>query len=87
MHFGNPCQSKEVIFPDGITNGAQWYSVSGGMQDWNYLNTNCFEITLEVACYKYPYEEDLPRYWMENKKALINYIEQVSLKNVKKSNN
>lgn len=50
-----------------------------GMQDYNYLETNCFEITLELGCDKYPPAEDLPRYWGDNKKALFNFILQVRL--------
>lgn len=29
--------SKE--FPDGITNGAAWYPLYGGQQDWDYIHT------------------------------------------------
>ncbi|XP_042883422.1 carboxypeptidase D-like isoform X2 [Penaeus japonicus] len=77
MPHGKPCNNPRVVFPDGITNGAKWYSVSGGMQDYNYLNSNCFEITVEMSCNKYPYAKDLPRYWMENKNSLITFMEQV----------
>lgn len=47
------------------------------MQDWNYLHSNCFEITIEMGCYKYPPAKDLPKYWNENREPLISFIEQV----------
>lgn len=64
-------------FPDGITNGAGWYSLNGGMQDWIYKNTNEFDITLEIGCNQYPAEEAMPQYWEFNKKALLSYIQAV----------
>ncbi|POI34834.1 hypothetical protein CIB84_001414 [Bambusicola thoracicus] len=61
----------------GIINGAEWYSFTGGMADFNYLHTNCFEVTVEVGCEKFPLEEELFTIWHENRDALLNYMEMV----------
>uniref|UniRef100_A0A158QNF8 Peptidase_M14 domain-containing protein n=1 Tax=Haemonchus placei TaxID=6290 RepID=A0A158QNF8_HAEPC len=62
---------------NGIVNGADWYIVSGGMQDWNYLHTNCFELTIELNCVKYPPRNELKALWDENKYPLLYFIEQI----------
>lgn len=48
------------------------------MQDFNYLSSNDFEITLELGCEKYPAANVLQLEWERNKNALINYMWQVS---------
>ncbi|XP_038601403.1 carboxypeptidase Z [Tachyglossus aculeatus] len=61
----------------GIINGADWYSFTGGMSDFNYLHTNCFEITVELGCVKFPPEEVLYTLWQHNKESLLNFMEMV----------
>ena len=77
MHLGEPCFEGDDTFKDGITNGAEWYNVNGGMQDYNYVNSNCFEITIEQGCFKFPFAADLESIWGANKEALLAYISEV----------
>ena len=77
MHQGQPCPRETESFKNGITNGADWYVVVGGMQDYNYVETNCFEITIEQGCYKFPPASQLPKIWKENRNALLAFIEEV----------
>lgn len=48
-----------------------------GMQDFNYLHTNCFEVTVEVGCERIPPPEELHMAWQENYQALITFMEAV----------
>jgi carboxypeptidase E len=72
-----PCTTD--IFPEGITNGAAWYPVCGGMQDFNYLASNAFELTLELGCHKFPPGKELSKLWNDNKDALLNFMWQTHL--------
>ena len=52
------------------------------MQDWNYVNTNCFEVTIELGCTKYPLAKELPKYWEQNQRAMLQFIHQVKITNL-----
>ncbi|XP_004700518.1 carboxypeptidase M [Echinops telfairi] len=78
MKKGDQCKNN-MKFPNGVTNGYSWYPLLGGMQDYNYIWAQCFEITLELSCCKYPREEKLPLFWNDNKASLIEYIKQVHI--------
>jgi len=76
MHRGGACHAGDSRFKDGITNGAAWYYLAGGMQDYNYVQHGCMEVTLEVSCCKYPRASELPQFWEDNKDALLKYMGQ-----------
>lgn len=48
------------------------------MNDFSYLHTNCFEVTVELSCDKFPHAGELPVEWENNKESLLLYMEQVS---------
>ncbi|XP_075065612.1 carboxypeptidase M [Mixophyes fleayi] len=78
MYNGISCENT-ISFTDGITSGASWYKLQGGMQDYNYIFSQCVEITLEVSCCKYPDSSTLQQYWIDNKVSVIEYMKQVHM--------
>lgn len=62
-------------YPQGIVNGSYWYSITGGMMDWNYRFMGCPEVTIELSYIKKPSPTLLPQYWAENRDAMYAYAE------------
>ncbi|KAK8769989.1 hypothetical protein V5799_013547 [Amblyomma americanum] len=79
MKQGEMCGGDAFRDTGGITNGAAWYAVAGGMQDFNYLGSNDFEITVELGCRKFPPESELRKEWEDNKQALLNFLWQAHI--------
>ncbi|XP_076035544.1 carboxypeptidase D-like isoform X2 [Oratosquilla oratoria] len=74
MHLGLPCKPGAPTFKNGTTNGAAWYPLTGGMQDYNYIWHGSMDITIEMSCCKYPPASELANFWQENKKSLVRYL-------------
>jgi carboxypeptidase D len=64
-------------FDNGICNGADWYMVRGGMQDWNYTWRGSKEVTLELGDIKWPPASALPGHWNDNLESMLAYLERV----------
>jgi len=63
-------------FPNGVTNGAEWYAISGGMQDWNYSWYGNFQVTAEISNNKWPAANQLPTFWNDNRESMLAYFER-----------
>lgn len=70
----NTMYNNSAFPPDGTTNGADWYQVRGGMQDWNYVWMGCKEVTMEISNTKSGPESALDSLWRENRQSMINYL-------------
>jgi len=67
-----------TVFDNGITNGYDWYSISGGRQDYVTYFLHGREVTTELSKVKLIDAEELPAFWNKNYKSLINYIDQTT---------
>eukprot|EP00798_Chlamydomonas_sp_ICE-L_P007839 gene7839-1039_t len=63
----------ESTFEEGTVNGAKWYVIYGGMQDWNYFAAECMEVTLELSDQKDPSMQEMAKLWGDNEVALLQY--------------
>jgi hypothetical protein len=66
-------------FTNGIVNGADWYSISGGLQDWSYRYDGSLDVTIELADYQWPDPpaSELPTYWDQNRQSMLAHMEWV----------
>lgn len=62
-------------FNDGITNGYDWYTISGGRQDYMTYFRGCREVTNEISNTKLLPAGQLPAYWGYNRLALLQWLE------------
>ena len=74
MFAGESCKVGAPKFENGTTNGAAWYPLTGGMQDYNYIWHGCMEVTLELSCCKFPPASELPQFWEDNRQSLLTFL-------------
>lgn len=70
----NPAMRNSRAFPRGIVNGAQWYVLQGGMQDWSYFWHNDLQVTVELSQKKWPNYRNIPSFYRDNKASMIEYM-------------
>ena len=74
--FNTPSPSNAV---GGIINGSVWYTIAGGMMDWNYRYLACNDVTIEISVNKQPDESLLDQFWSENQNAMLAYLAAVHM--------
>jgi carboxypeptidase D len=70
---------NSTSFPNGITNGAAWYAITGGMQDWNYRYMSCNEVTIELSNNFRPSASQIPGFWSNNSESMLSFLEAVHI--------
>jgi carboxypeptidase D len=66
-------------FSQGITNGAAWYTIDGGLQDWSYRYASCMDVTIELYNTKWPSGGVIPTLRAQNEASMLAYLEAVHL--------
>lgn len=74
MHTGRcPCHSE--VLPIGNYRDEELEVVEGGMQDYNYMFSDCMELTVEVSCEKRPAAKTLSTHWENNYASMLSVIQ------------
>ena len=79
MHEGISCTSGEADFANGIIHGTELYTPDseedGSLIDFSYIHSNVMEIGLDLSCCNHLPASELPQEWMNNKEALLKFME------------
>lgn len=73
----NPEMRGSSRFRRGITNGADWYVLHGGMQDWSYYWYNDLQVTVELSNDKWPRYSEIANYYRNNKASMIAFMKKI----------
>jgi hypothetical protein len=68
---------SSTSFTHGITNGAAWYAIDGGLQDWMYRYMGGHHVTIEISVVKSPAYSQMPTFWSQNQESMLSYMETV----------
>lgn len=63
-------------YASGVTNGYDWYRITGGRQDYVTWFLRGREVTIEVSSVKIPDATLIPVYWNANFRSLLGYMEE-----------
>ncbi|XP_059822920.1 inactive carboxypeptidase-like protein X2 isoform X1 [Hypanus sabinus] len=75
--YQGKCHSDDFTKGSGFINGGAWRPSVGTMNDFCYLHTNCFQLSIYVGCDKFPHESELSKEWEKNQEALLHFMEQI----------
>lgn len=79
-NFANTCHSQNYWYMQdmygGVTEGGDWYSITGSRQDYFNYFLNCREVTIEISSDKVVSYNNLYKYWNYLRQALLDYIEE-----------
>ncbi|XP_034025763.1 inactive carboxypeptidase-like protein X2 isoform X2 [Thalassophryne amazonica] len=77
-NYRGSCHGDSAAGGHGIVNRAKWNPVTGSMNDFSYLRTNCLELSIFLGCDKFPHESELAHEWEKNREAMLIFMEQVN---------
>ncbi|MEZ4803441.1 MAG: M14 family zinc carboxypeptidase [Gelidibacter sp.] len=70
--------SPENPASPGVTQGAIWYTVFGGRQDYMNYYRHSKEVTIELSDTKFIPANQLPNHWNYNKQAFLDFAKQAN---------
>jgi PKD repeat protein len=63
-------------YADGVTEGGDWYVITGGRQDFMNWFYQCREVTIELDDTKCTETQNLGAAWNRNYRSLLNYMQE-----------